>query len=247
MLNYALEEGLIKKNFANIQNHRMFTKKIEALSEEESIKLLRAIDEIAASVTGRSESHYLRECYRGIVYVALYSSARKGEILGLSWNNVNFFDGTITIIQSLSTSESGKRLTEPKTNRSRRTILIPKKCIKVLKEWKDIQKDYAIKYEGIFDNRDNLVFTNNSGHYVDVNNFHNRFWKKALEKAGISKRFTFHGLRHTSASILLKHGVNIKVVSERLGHSNVSVTMNVYQHLLPGMQETAVKELEKLF
>ena len=98
-----------------------------------------------------------------------------------------------------------------------------------------------------FDNKEGLVFANIAGNPVDTSNFTKRVFKRMLGQANLDRGFSFHDLRHTHATLLLKQGVNIKVISERLGHSTVTMTLDTYSHLMPDMQETAVKALEGIF
>lgn len=82
---------------------------------------------------------------------------------------------------------------------------------------------------------------------LDTGNFVSRYFKPLLKPAGIDEQFTFHGLRHTHATLLLKQGVNPKVIQERLGHSNIGMTLDVYSHILPDMQDEAVEALTTIF
>src|SRR6185312_13490788 len=77
-------------------------------------------------------------------------------------------------------------------------------------------------------------------------NITKRSFKRYLDKAGLSREIRFHDLRHTAATLLLASGVNVKVVSEMLGHSNVSITLQIYAHVLPHMQQSAVQAMEQM-
>ena len=106
------------------------------------------------------------------------------------------------------------------------------------------------QYEGLqklYDKyKDNgLVIVNLFGNILHPSNFTKRIFKPLLNKVGIDRSFRFHDLRHTHASQLLMAGVNPKIVQERLGHSTIAMTLNTYSHLLPSMQEEAVKALEQ--
>lgn len=91
------------------------------------------------------------------------------------------------------------------------------------------------------------VLASTWGRVVETSNFSSKTFKKMLERAGIPKSVKFHDLRHTHATLLLQEGVNPKVVQERLGHSTISMTLDTYSHVLPDMQDTAVKALEGMF
>jgi len=92
-----------------------------------------------------------------------------------------------------------------------------------------------------------LVFTSPFGEPMSPTNFSRRYFKPLLKKWNISSDFTFHGLRHTHATLLLRQGVNPKIVQERLGHSSIKVTMDTYSHVLPDMQRQAVDALQGIF
>ncbi|MBP2658562.1 MAG: integrase family protein, partial [Firmicutes bacterium] len=135
---------------------------------------------------------------------------------------------------------------EPKTAASRRKIPLPADVTKELKKyrkWQEWQKHLlGDKWE---DN--DMVLANNFGRVVDTSNFTSRYFKNMLVQAGIDRSVKFHDLRHTHATLFLLQGVIVKVVSERLGHTSIKMTLDTYSHVLPDMQETAVKALEGLF
>ncbi|WP_196600380.1 site-specific integrase [Pectinatus frisingensis] len=191
---------------------------------------------------------YLRKSYYAVVVLALTTGMRQGEIFGLKWENISFSKKSLYVADNMVTSaENGELLDSPKTVTSKRNILLPNRTIEILKKWQKYQGDYAEKWLGVYENTNKLVFTNSFGKMVSITNFTKRYFRKMLRAANISDDVTFHTLRHTHATQLLKHGVNIKVVSERLGHSSTSVTMNIYAHALPDMQNEAVDELNRIY
>jgi len=116
----------------------------------------------------------------------------------------------------------------------------------VLQAFKIWQDQYAVLLCNKYINR-GLVFSNTFGNPLDTGNFVSRYFKTLLEPSGIDRSFTFHGLRHTHATLLLQQGVNPKVIQERLGHCNIGMTLDVYSHILPDMQDTAVEALKIIF
>ena len=108
-----------------------------------------------------------------------------------------------------------------------------------MKEFKAYQQNYADMLGDKFINEHNLCFTNIWGKPFSVSNFRRRYFVKMLQAAGIDSNFTIHSMRHTHATLLLKNNINAKVVSERLGHSSVNVTLNIYAHVLESMEQTA--------
>jgi len=159
----------------------------------------------------------------------------------LSYNN------TINVNRALvSTNTSGMKFEAPKTKGSKRKIPIPAKVMKSVEQYQKQQAWFANILGDKFENKENLVFTNSFGKPVSTPNFLKRYYKRMIEQAGLDKTTCFHDLRHTHATLLLKQGVNIKVISERLGHSTVNMTLDTYSHLMPDMQQTAVTALDKM-
>lgn len=132
----------------------------------------------------------------------------------------------------------------PKTKASVRKIALTEKLSKALEKYQKEQQWFATLLGDKFNNDDGLIFTNSFGCPVDAHNFTNRYFKRMLKMAGVTDCFTFHDLRHTHATMLLKQGINIKVISERLGHSKIQLTLDAYSHVMPDMQASAVKALE---
>lgn len=157
-----------------------------------------------------------------LILTAIYSGMRRGEILGLTWDYVNFKDNKIKVVYSLY---KGK-LYEPKTGYSKREIQMPPYVMNELKEW----KKYCIESEL------GLVFPSETGEFMDADNMIKRRFNKVLENAEV-KRIRFHDLRHTYASLLVAKDLNIKYIQRQMGHSSFEITMNTYAHLMPEVYE----------
>ena len=125
-------------------------------------------------------------------------------------------------------------ISDVKTGTSRRTIDIDDDVVQVLKDW---HKNRTEERDGVEPTGDDLVFVKADGTSMHPDIF-SQLFDRTVAKVDIPN-ISLHDLRHTHATLLLKAGVNVKVVSERLGHANVAFTMNVYQHVLPGMQAAA--------
>lgn len=256
MLNAAQEYGYIKSNTAKRTKPPRRTKReIVPLTDAQIKTLLEVAEEGSYIYHGTKQVWhendgmvYLRKSYYVAVLLAITTGMRQGEIFGLRWANVDLEQSVLRVKSNMVTSKGqGQMLDTPKTISSQRNILLPQKTAAALQQWKEYQSRYAAKWAGVFDNAQDLVFSNSWGKLVCVTNFNKRYFRKMLRCAGISDEFTFHALRHTHATQLLKNGVNVKVVSERLGHSSTSITMDIYAHALPDMQETAVQELDKIY
>jgi integrase len=168
------------------------------------------------------------------------SGAREGELFALHWPEVDWEAKAVTIIRSLEEDLKGNlRLKELKTLRSKRRVAVGERAINALADHRR-----RMLAEGR-DVRSGLVFCDTQGGPLRKSNFYHRHWLKVLKRAGLPHRRPYD-LRHTTASLLLQSGEDIKVVADRLGHASTVLTQNTYQHCLPGMQERAAAKLDVL-
>lgn len=194
--------------------------------------------------TERPEQVYIRHLVNMALVLDFNSGLRIGEMFALTWKNVDFANNQIRVVATLGVDGS---LDTPKTKSSIRNVTLPESVMKMLLDWKEEQQRFAEKHVGLFSNVDDLVFANAWGRCVSLTNFRRRHWRKLLLAAGLPEEITFHAIRHTHATLLLRRGVHVKVVSERLGHASTSITMDVYAHALPDMQAEAVNALNDIF
>jgi len=191
------------------------------------------------------------ERFYTVYCVAVYTGMRRTEILGLEWGDIDLEERRLTVQQILSkVSHDDIRLQPvPKTESSRRTIKLPEILIEELKEHREKQQLKKSKlgenwnqHELIDANlsRHDLVFTEPHGKPIHPDKVTKHF-KRLVKKMGLEFA-KFHHLRHSHASIMLKNGTPIHTISKRLGHSDVSTTLDKYSHLMPGMEEEAVEE-----
>lgn len=194
----------------------------EAAGEAERIARERAERRSGASclkVAGLSEQSRLR-----LVMLLLATGARLGEGLALEWRDVDFIRGTVDI-------------REAKTDAGRRTIALDSRAIAGLREWRGRQMDYLLELSGDLSSR--FVFCSNTGTALDKNNVEHwwAIWREENGFAGLK----LHELRHTQATQLLAHGVDVKTVQSRLGHSSASVTLDFYSHAVPENDKKAAE------
>jgi len=176
-------------------------------------------------------------------YLAIYTGMRMGEILGLTWQDVDLDRGVVTIRQaSIQRNADKPEFGQPKTAKSRRRVDISPSVVRELREHRKCQLELKLKAGPQWEDF-NLVCSHENGRPVNPPTLSSRFSRTA-SKLGLP--VTFHGLRHTHASLLIKAGVPAKVISERLGHSSIRTTMDTYGHLMDGMQKEAARKLEKL-
>ncbi len=186
-------------------------------------------------------AYMLRLTYVAVL-LAFYSSAREGELFGLTWDNVWFEDKVIIIRQTLTQS---KRLTTPKTKSSTRRIPVSEKVISVLKDWKEYQDEFQETWHGLYINELNLVLPNSLGKPITIRNFITRYFNALRDYVGLPKRFTFHSLRHTSLSILVAEQTETAVAQRRAGHSSPITTEEYYIHQVSGRDLAAVHALDR--
>ena len=168
------------------------------------------------------------------LYLSAHTGMRRGEVLGLRWRDVDLDAGRVSVRQALVSVAYEMSISDVKTGTSRRTIDIDDDVVQVLKDWHKVRTQ---EREGAEPTGDDLVFVKADGTSMHPDVF-SQLFDRTVAKIDVPD-ISLHDLRHTHATLLLKAGVNVKVVSERLGHSNVAFTMNVYQHVLPGMQAAA--------
>ena len=185
---------------------------------------------------------------RGHEHEALYDLAiktgmREGELLGLKWNDLDLYHGTLTIQRQVRRiPKKGLELRPLKTKSSRRTVHLGENTLALLRMHKVNQDALRVEQGSKWQNND-LIFSTIIGTPIDQSNLVAEF-KAILEISGLPE-IRFHDLRHTAASVMLKHLKDIMVVSRTLGHSRASTTLNIYAHLLPGMQAEAAQKIDE--
>lgn len=218
-LHQAVRWELISKNPADgVDAPRVHRKEMNALDRNGLRRLLLAL---------QGHKLYLP------VLLAATTGARRGELLGLRWTDVNFSAGTLRIARSLEQTSAGLNFKEPKSRYSKRTISLAQVTVEALKAHRNVHDTGP----------DGLVVCRPDGTPLPPNQLSAEFHKFA-KRHGFSIRF--HDLRHTHASNLLRDGVPVNVVSRRLGHAESSITLNVYSHVLPGMQEEAADKVDEM-
>jgi integrase len=162
---------------------------------------------------------------------------RRGEILGLRWGDVDFDTAHLSVTRSLVSVGYELHETRGKSRTARRAINLDPRTIDVLHTWRQQRADEDPEFDG--DDLDGHIFARPDGTPTHPQLLSDAF-QKLVHRSGLP-RVRFHDLRHTHATLLLKAGVPIQVVSERLGHSTPGFTMATYQHVIPGMQQQAAQ------
>ena len=198
----------------------------------------------------KEEVAHFRKAAEGNRHAALFdfllgTGCRPGEGLALRWQDLDLQAGTATILRALTKANGKLVFGPPKTAGSRRAIPLPPSLVVVLREHRKRQAEHAMKLGPAYDRAGDLVFANEAGTPLDLRNVVKRHFKPILKAAGLPAELRLYDLRHSHATALLAAGVHPKVAAERLGHASTRMTMDVYSHVLPGMQEEATRRIEE--
>lgn len=211
-----------------------------------NLVLPKVVEKEMKALTPEQAKKFLEACVYdrwGILFeVLLTSGMRPSEALALKWEDVDWKNNRITIQRTLSRVGKTWLFKETKTKNSRRTIILPHEVMQDLKEYR--KKQAEEKLEAKEYNDYGIIFACSNGNPLSITNVKRHF--KTLLKDAELPDIRLYDLRHTCATLLLSTGENSKVTSERLGHSNVAITLNIYSHVLPSMQEEAATKLENL-
>jgi len=229
-LKQATKLGLIMRNPADaVEPPRPRKTAISVPDKDELPRLLDAFE---------TTPYYVFYC------LLLYCGMRRGEALALRWKDIDLKQDTIQIAETAFTLRSGEYvIKEPKTPHSRRCIDIPPTMKLLLLEYKADQTAYYAKL-GVELGLHDFVFTRPNGEPLNPNTVTHTFLK-AVRKAGFDK-LRLHDLRHLHATLMLQAGIHPKIVSERLGHASINITLDTYSHVMPGLQKKAVNVFDKM-
>lgn len=204
------------------------------------------------SLTPEEVTAFLKEAKddpHGLIFAfALATGMRPEEYLALQWKDVDLQKGTATVQRALCWRRQkggGWYFAEPKTSQSRRTIPLPASLVKELTQHKRRQAEARLRLGPEYQPYD-LVFATATGGPLHSENLNARNFKAVRDRAKLPPDVTLYTLRHTCATLLLLAGENAKVISERLGHSSIVMTLDIYSHVLPSMQQAATEKLERM-
>ncbi len=181
--------------------------------------------------------------YYPLFYFLLFTGCRRSEALALRWRDVDLVLGLVSINRALHHLRDGSMVfRQPKTSRSRRLIPLPPSASIVLRQHRETQEAIRSTLEMELTG-EALVFCHLDGKpYLPDTITH--YWTKLTRRLGL-KGIRLHDARHTHATLMMKQGVNPKIVQERLGHSSIAVTIDTYSHVVPGLQEAAARRFDE--
>ena len=183
--------------------------------------------------------------YEGIFYVALFTGMRESELIGLSWDCIDFERGTIHLYRQLKRTreKGGEYVFTSLKNKQARTFGVAPNVLDVLRKIKVKQAEWKLKAGTSWNNKDNLVFTDSLGSHIATHTVWRQFKKKA-EEIGIPE-MRFHDLRHGYATLALQNGVDVKTVSNNLGHATTAFTMDRYGHVTETMMKDSADKMQR--
>jgi integrase len=228
-LKHAVKHGVLIRNVVEaVDPPRPQNREMSTLEPDDVHSLLNA---------ARGTPHYT------LFYTAVYTGLRRSELLGLRWRDVDLDLSTLSVVQTLHhISKKGYTFREPKTRRSRRLVDLSPSLAVLLREHRANQ-ELERELLGRQLMSDDLVFSYSDGTPLPPNSVTKAF-HKLVQSLGLSG-IRLHDLRHTHATLMLRQGVHPKVVSERLGHSSVAITLDTYSHVLPGIQAAAARRFDE--
>jgi len=228
-LNHALKLGMIGRNPTLAVTRPKFKRKEMKTLSDVQVRTLLSFAE--------------GDRFEVLFWLAVTTGLRQGELLGLKWSDVDWTNRRLRIQRQLQRLRGGLAFSEPKSAAGRRVIALGIATIEKLQKHQHLQVG-EIQTAGKFWKENDMIFPSSTGTPMDPSNLYHNF-KRLLKEAGLPD-VRFHDLRHTAATLMLQQGIHPKVVQERLGHSDISMTLNTYSHVLPVMQDEAAEKLDDL-
>ena len=230
-LDHAVKLGILVRNPAEAVVLSRPERRVEAaLRHEDALELLKVIE---------------GSRYHALFAVAFFTGLRRSEVLGLQWNDIELDFAFLTVVRSLHRLHNKQFVIRPtKSHRSSRPVDLPPSLALLLRQYKTEQQAKRV-LDGKPLAGDDFVFARSDGSPLDPDVVSHAFTKLA-RKAGLP-HIHLHSLRHAHATFLIREGLSLKMVAERLGHADVSTTLNLYTHVLPGDQAEAARRFDQLF
>jgi integrase len=227
----------IRKALAEAVRWQMLPRNIADLATPPKQRTMRELHTWSAAELGRFLEHIAGDRHYAGYYLAAFTGLRRGEVLGLRWRDVDLERGLLAVVQTVISIDYAVHLSTPKTAASRRAVALDPGTVEVLRAHRLRLVEERTALGLPWPSPDDLLFAEIDGRPLHPGQFSDRFDR--LVKGASVPRVRFHDLRHTHASLMLTAGAHPKIVQERLGHANITVTLQTYSHVLPAMQEEA--------
>ena len=229
-LSRAMRDGFVARNVAKLSDPvTVANRKFVTFGPDEARRFLEAV-----------RGDRLEALYTTVLAVGL----RQGEALGLRWEDIDLDGRRLTVSRALGRVRGKLEMIEVKTEKSRRTVVLPDFVVDALRDHKGRRPQDQLLAGGRW-HENPLVFYSTIGTPIDAAELRRHF-AGILRRAGL-RSMRFHDLRHSAATLMMAQGVPARVVMETLGHSTITLTMNTYSHVLPTLQEDAAAAMDRVF
>ena len=250
------KKGLSPKSIKNLHGvmHKLFNQAVACryipMNPCTACKLPRVEKREMSTINDEKMSEFLNaikgDKYENLYFVDVFTGMREAELIGLTWDCIDFENGLIYVEKQLRRDHAlaGEQyaFTSLKNGKTR-TVRPAHDVFDALQKERTKQRENRLKYGSSFSNEDNLVFTNEIGEHLSCVTVYNHI-KRILASIGL-EHVRFHDLRHTYATISLQNGDNIKTVSKNLGHATVAFTLDVYGHVTEEMEKESASNMHK--
>lgn len=226
-LEHALRMQIVSRNVASLVTlPKVRPYKAKVYDEQQLIELMKAAQGTDMELP---------------ISLAVALGLRRGELLGLKWQDIDLEEKTLTVNNNLVQTRKGSLNKDPKSDSSNRTIDLPESLIPLLKKHKKIQAENRLKLGPAYNGGGFVCCKADGSPYCP--GYYSKKFKKFLSEKGF-QHIRLHDLRHSNATLMLKYGVQPKVASSRLGHSSISITLDLYSHVLSDMQKEVADKID---
>lgn len=263
-LNVAVMWGLVENNPCSRVKPPKVTKNpsdIKHFTLDEAITFLSLLEQEYTVIhkgrqkkdgTGSAEhveAHTIPTQFKAFFNIALFGGLRRGELIALQWNDIDFKSNSVAVTKSTAKTKNGQITKTPKTLSSNRVVSLPPSVMQLLKKYRAEQNALRLSL-GSYWQGDNYLFIQSDGRQMDIDTPNHTFKKIINRYNEIAENklpdISIHGLRHTAATLMISQNIDVRTVAGRLGHSETSTTLNIYAHSLKEMDEKAGNILESI-
>ncbi|WP_374965366.1 tyrosine-type recombinase/integrase [Lysinibacillus sp. RS5] len=236
VLDFAIVHGYIENNPFNHVETKVKQVYVDPIDEEEENFYSR---EELVTFLNNAEIHLDYKAYALLRLIA-YTGMRKSEALALTWNDLNLVDNVLTINKAIGRGKNTQLYLKSTKTGKARTIKIDDTTVSILKEWKKLQIQKYFKFGINTLQKSQLIFSNKDNTFIQPGQVQK--WMYSVQNKFSIKKVSPHGLRHTHCSLLFEAGASIKEVQDRLGHSDVKTTLDIYTHVTKKAKEGAIQK-----
>lgn len=236
VLDFAIVHGFIQTNpFTHVETK---VKKAFTESGEDENENFYTKEELILFLE-KAKDHLNYKAYALFRLIA-YTGMRKSEALALTWNDVNFVESELTINKAIGRGKQTQLYLKTTKTGKPRMIKLDETTLSILKEWNKLQKQQYIQFGINTLKKNQLMFSNTKNDFIQPGQVQK--WMYSVQNKYTLKKVTPHGLRHTHCSLLFEAGASIKEVQDRLGHSDVKTTLDIYTHVTKKAKEGAIQK-----